>query len=308
MCIDIKFLCSFRHNLAPKNFSKIKNLEEEEIEVPRMGKIKESDEDFFQSFCVADNPLILNEFITTTTILTQDIVLYFFISMNALNFLIYDIKKIKEDEDLSRKYKDLSSKYNILKNDNKISLTKLINVIEGNINLNIKDKENLIAGIRENFSHKIIDDFEIKPENFNNLINENNIKILDRLENWSEAIKVSGELLIKQNYVTKDYIQEMKELVEKFGSYIVVADGIAIPHGSIGKNVVKDGAALLILKEAVRFDDGEMVNIFIPFATRGKKLHSKLLNEIFDIIKRKELKNRILKLKTEQEVIEYLNR
>ena len=87
-----------------------------------------------------------------------------------------------------------------------------------------------------------------------------------------------------------------------------MADGIAIPHGSIGKNVVKDGAALLILKEAVRFDDGEMVNIFIPFATRGKKLHSKLLNEIFDIIKRKELKNRILKLKTEQEVIEYLNR
>lgn len=96
--------------------SKIKNLEEEEIEVPRMGKIKESDEDFFQSFCVADNPLILNEFITTTTILTQDIVLYFFISMNALNFLISDMEKIKEDEDLSRKYKDLSSKYNILKN------------------------------------------------------------------------------------------------------------------------------------------------------------------------------------------------
>lgn len=96
--------------------SKIKNLEEEEIEVPRMGKIKESDEDFFQSFCVADNPLILNEFITTTTILTQDIVLYFFISMNALNFLISDMEKIKEDEDLSKKYKDLSSKYNILKN------------------------------------------------------------------------------------------------------------------------------------------------------------------------------------------------
>ena len=81
--------------------------------------------------------------------------------------------------------------------------------------------------------------------------------------------------------------KEMKELVEKFGSYIVVADGIAIPHGSIGKNVIKDGAALLVLKEAVKFDDGEMVNIFIPFATRGKKLHSKLLNEIFDIIKRK---------------------
>lgn len=30
--------------------SKIKNLEEEEIEVPRMGKIKESDEDFFNLF------------------------------------------------------------------------------------------------------------------------------------------------------------------------------------------------------------------------------------------------------------------
>lgn len=95
--------------------SKIKNSENEEIEIPRIGKIKESDEDFFQSFYVADNPLILNEFITTTTILTQDIVLYFFISLNAINFLIEDMEKIKEDEILSAKYKDLSSKYNILK-------------------------------------------------------------------------------------------------------------------------------------------------------------------------------------------------
>lgn len=95
--------------------SKIKSSGVEEIEVPRIGKIKESDEDFFQSFCVADNPLILNEFITTTTILTQDIVLYFFISLNAINFLIEDMEKIKNNEKLSLKYKDISSKYNILK-------------------------------------------------------------------------------------------------------------------------------------------------------------------------------------------------
>ena len=220
----------------------------------------------------------------------------------------YGIPVIKISPLLKKEDIEEIEKYNILKNDNKISLAKLMNVIEKNINLNTKDKEDLIAGIRENFSHKIIDDSEIKPENFNNLINENNIEILDRLESWSDAIKVSGELLIKQNYVTKDYIQEMKELVEKFGSYIVVADGIAIPHGSIGKNVIKDGAALLVLKEAVKFDDGEMVNIFIPFATRGKKFHSKLLNEIFDIIKRKNLKDKILSLKTKQEIIKYLNR
>ena len=39
---------------------------------------------------------------------------------------------------------------------------------------------------------------------------ENNIKIIEKLDSWSDAIRVSGELLIKQNYVTKDYIQEMQ--------------------------------------------------------------------------------------------------
>ena len=219
----------------------------------------------------------------------------------------YGIPVIKISPLLKKEDIEEIEKYNILKNDNKISLTKLMDIIGENINLNTGEKENLIAGIRKNFSHKIIDDSEIKAENFNNLINENNITIIDKLDSWSDAIRVSGELLIKQNNVTENYIQEMQELVARFGSYIVVADGIAIPHGAIGKNVIKDGAALLILKEAVKFDDGEMVNIFIPFATRGKKLHSKLLNEIFDIIKRKELKDKLLNLETKEEIAEYLN-
>jgi mannitol operon transcriptional antiterminator len=219
----------------------------------------------------------------------------------------YGIPVIKINPLLKKEDMEEIEKFHIQKNDNKISLTNLIDTIENNISLNNEDKEKLIAGIREDFSHKIIDDSDIKTENFGHLINENNIQILEKLDSWSDAIRISGEMLIKQNCVTENYIGEMKELVKKFGSYIVVADGIAIPHGAIGKNVINDGAALLILKEAVKFDDGEMVNIFIPFATRGKKFHSKLLNEIFSIIKKKGIKDKILSLKTEEKILEYLN-
>lgn len=94
--------------------SKIKH-EKNNITAPVLGKIKYTDPVFYQSFCAADNSYVLNEFITTTTILTQDVVMYFFISLSAVNYFLKEMDKIKNSKE-QKNILDISSKFNLLKN------------------------------------------------------------------------------------------------------------------------------------------------------------------------------------------------
>lgn len=93
--------------------SKIKKFKYDYEKTPIIGKIKENDDVFFQSFCVADNPLILSEFITTATVEDDDVSLYYFIDLKSVNYLLNKLEQIKSTE-LIKKYKDLSSNYNLI--------------------------------------------------------------------------------------------------------------------------------------------------------------------------------------------------
>ena len=85
-----------------------------------------------------------------------------------------------------------------------------------------------------------------------------------------------GKNMKQQGYITDKYIQEMIDNIKKFGSYIVIEEGIAIPHGNISKNVMKNGISLLISKKKVFLPDKKFVKSL-------DKLTKKLLKEDRDI-------------------------
>lgn len=88
--------------------SKRKNVNYNMSKIPRMGKIEEEDGEFSQSFCIADNPLILSECISAN----DDSTLYFFINLSMVNFFadkMSELKLLEADGDI----RDLSGKYNL---------------------------------------------------------------------------------------------------------------------------------------------------------------------------------------------------
>ena len=64
------------------------------------------------------------------------------------------------------------------------------------------------------------------------------IKINEECQDWEDAIKHAGNILLENGIVTEEYIETVIESVKLFGPYVVVAKGIAIPHclGSMGVN------------------------------------------------------------------------
>jgi transcriptional antiterminator/mannitol/fructose-specific phosphotransferase system IIA component (Ntr-type) len=195
------------------------------------------------------------------------------------------------------------AKYNIPKNDNKIFLSKILKIIKKNTK--IINEEILINEIKQEFKNRIIDDVDYKTTHIKEFINEKSVVVLDEVESWEEAIKISGNLLVDNMYVKTEYIDEMINLVKKYGSYIVIDDGIALPHAGISRNVLKLGVGVLVVKKPVLFSDKKSANIFISFASNENKSHLTILNDLFDLITKYDLKGELLQAKDKQEVIDY---
>ena len=59
------------------------------------------------------------------------------------------------------------------------------------------------------------------------------------IANKEEATIISGNLLVDNGYVQKEYVDSMLEKLEKEGYATYIGNGVAIPHGmESGKNML----------------------------------------------------------------------
>ena len=214
---------------------------------------------------------------------------------------IYNIPVLKINPLLDEKDINKISQYGVSKRKRKILLSELLKVIEEN-----PDREKLIKKLEIKFRDDVLDDINNKKEKMEEYINYSDIVMCNESLDWKQAIKMIGKNMKKQGYITDKYIQEMIDNIKKFGSYIVIEEGIAIPHGNISKNVMKDGISLLISKKKIFLPDKKFVNIFIAFAIKERENQQKVLKFIFELATRENLKENLIKLTNIKNVISYL--
>ena len=214
---------------------------------------------------------------------------------------IYNIPVLKINPLLDEKDINKISQYGVSKRKRKILLSELLKVIEEN-----PDREKLIKKLEIKFRDDVLDDINNKKEKMEEYIHYSDIVMCNESLDWKQAIKMIGKNMKKQGYITDKYIQEMIDNIKKFGSYIVIEEGIAIPHGNISKNVMKNGISLLISKKKVFLPDKKFVNIFIAFAIKERENQQKVLKFIFELATRENLKENLIKLTNIKNVISYL--
>ena len=106
------------------------------------------------------------------------------------------------------------------------------------------------------------------------------------VKDWQEAIRVSGELLVKTGAVETRYIQAMIETVKSMGPYAVIAPGVALPHARPEDGAKKPCMSLITLKTPVNFGnkDNDPVKLVVAFATLDKTAHIKALTRLARIL------------------------
>ena len=105
------------------------------------------------------------------------------------------------------------------------------------------------------------------------------------VNNWEEGVKVAGQLLVKQGCVKPEYVDNIIKAIKNYGPYVVIADGIAIPHTRPDEGALETGCALVTLKEPVCFeDDDTKVHVLIAFSAVDNNKHLDLLKTIVEFI------------------------
>ncbi len=97
--------------------------------------------------------------------------------------------------------------------------------------------------------------------------------------NWKEAIRVSSELLLANEYITPAFVDKMIANVDEFGPYIVIAPGIAIPHSRPEHGVLNGGASITIFDQEIDVQ-GFTAKAFITLACSHDTEHLEMLAQV----------------------------
>jgi mannitol/fructose-specific phosphotransferase system IIA component (Ntr-type) len=136
------------------------------------------------------------------------------------------------------------------------------------------------------------------------------IKLKENAKDCFDAIKISGKILAEQGIVEDKYIDAMIRTFQEFGSYIVIAPGVAIPHARPEDGAKRVGLAIVTFKDPIKFGNPENdpVKICIAFASPNKTQHVKILAAIAKLLQHKEDIDAIANAENPKEVIEILQK
>ena len=134
------------------------------------------------------------------------------------------------------------------------------------------------------------------------------VNIIDKIENWENAIRLAAKPLLLDKSVSENYVRAMINNVKKFGAYIVINDVIALAHSRPEDGVTRNCLSLLKINEGVVFDkafDDKVYLIFVLGAVDNSS-HMNVLLKLMEIIDNEVLIKNLIKADTITEIVEPL--
>lgn len=119
---------------------------------------------------------------------------------------------------------------------------------------------------------------------------ENNLLNIEKTQpnGWEEAMRMSGEVMKKNNLVTDQYINQVIADVKEYGPYIVIVKGVAMPHSSSkNEGVLGTGIGLTIFPNSVSFELGnpeKEARLFFMLAAKDSKEHMQNIANLSDML------------------------
>ncbi len=223
---------------------------------------------------------------------------------NEKNIKVINVKPILTEENIKKLnniFLDFKSR--------KIEIGGLINVIERSCTIN--NRQQLEKDLYNIFNMKLINniDGDDKPV-LRDIITEETIKLNIEANNWEEAVRIAGGLLVKTEAVEEKYVEAMVSSVKELGPYIVIADGIAMPHARPESGALKVGMSLITLKNPVEFGDEECepVKLIIAFSAVDSSTHLKALSQLMVLLEDEDAIDKILNSNNKKKILEIIDK
>ena len=145
--------------------------------------------------------------------------------------------------------------------------------------------------------------------NLAEVLTEDTIMVKASVSDWKDAIRKSGELLVRAGVAEPRYIDAMIKFCEDHNAYIVIAPGIAIPHARPEDGMKKVGFSLITLEKPVEFGNpvNDPVDLVIALGAPDNKSHIKALAQLAEMLMNKKILRKLRKARTKKEVLKIVN-
>ena len=111
------------------------------------------------------------------------------------------------------------------------------------------------------------------------------IQFVDKVNSWEEAIRLSSRKLIAQEFMQESYLEAMIDNINEFGPYIILTDGVAMPHTRPENGAIRTGFSFLKLKEGILFPDTDVpVTLLFTLSAADADSHIEAIMKLADIL------------------------
>lgn len=136
-------------------------------------------------------------------------------------------------------------------------------------------------------------------------IKENCVDFYKECHDWKEAIVYAGYLLEKNGYIDHQYINDMVNIIEKNGPYIVVMPGVALAHARPNGHVYQNSISLVTFKNGVKFGHSvnDPVRVLLALAAKSDEEHLKLFQEVALCLMDRKYLHKIFNARSYQDIL-----
>lgn len=130
-------------------------------------------------------------------------------------------------------------------------------------------------------------------------------------DSWQDSIRKSYAPLLKDGTVEDVYVENVIECVQKYGPYIVIVPGIAMPHSSEGAQGC-NGTAISFMKveKEVDFDpedEDKKATLFFSLAAVDHEQHIANIQALMDTLMNEEIVEALKKCTNAEQLAQIAN-
>ena len=139
-------------------------------------------------------------------------------------------------------------------------------------------------------------------------ISENAVKCSVCAENWEEAVRAAGALLLDSGSIKESYIQRCVDTVKTEGPYMVLTKGIASAHHRPGDDVLEEAISVVSLETPVEFGhkENDPVKLVFLLAALNDNSHINVLMELAQKLSEGDMRERLQHIDDAKEFYENL--
>ena len=237
------------------------------------------------------------------TLLNNKNIDYIITTMDIEDKNSYDIPILKVNPIFTAEDRKKMLDVGFVSNNKKFLISELIQIIEEEAK--ICNKEKLIKKLENKMKGRVINDV-VEEEEGKDIITDESIIFNYDGKNIEEAVKYTCNLLEKKGYISSSYTKSILDILRNHSSYMIIHNGIILPHSKNKNNVFKTSGILLELKNDFQLN-GNTIKYIFTFAIMDKEKElnrvSKIINKIF-----KDELVEIMKTKNKKKIVKYFSK